>query len=351
MKVADAGRVVMAGFDGAWIDEHVREALKLGVAGFILFRRNIESPAQTRELIAEIRALAGDRRLLFAVDQEGGRVARLPEPATQWPPMRVLGRIAEEDLARRFGAAVGAELRAIGFDIDFAPVVDVDTNPANPVIGDRSFGRDPDLVGRLGAAVVAGLQDAGVWAGAKHFPGHGDTELDSHLELPFVPHDRRRLDSVELPPFAAAVRAGVAALMTAHVVVEVLDPERPATMSPPILRILREELDFSGVIVSDDLEMKAITDHFGVGEAAVAAAKAGADLMLVCHSLERQEEAVRALYDAHLAGALPPLRLDEMQRRLHDTMTRFPKPESGDLMVVGCEEHQALRERILQCGA
>ena len=346
MRSETAGQVVMAGFDGPVVDEQVREALKLGVAGFILFSRNIENPEQTAELIAEIRSLAAGRRLLFAVDQEGGRVARLKAPATVWPPMRVLGRTGRPDLAERFGRLIGRELAALGFDLDFAPVVDVDSNPANPVIGDRSFGADPRVVAEMGAAVIRGLQAAGVWACAKHFPGHGDTDLDSHTHLPAVPHDRRRLEEVELPPFRAAVAAGVAAVMTAHLVVETIDAGQPATLSPRVLSILRNELGFTGVIVTDDLEMKAIADRYPMGEAAVAAAAAGADLVLVCHRLDRLEEVVRGLYDAHLNDRLPPLRLHEMRERLQRTMMRFPEPTRRQPKIVGCDEHQAFAREI-----
>jgi len=351
MKITDVGRVLWAGFDGPAVDEHVRELLKLGAGGFILYARNIESPAQTRELIAEIRAFASDRRLLFSVDQEGGRVARLRAPCTVWPAMRALGNTGDAQLAREFGEAVGRELRAIGFDIDFAPVVDVDTNPANPVIGDRSFGREAQLVSRLGGAVIAGLQDAGVWACAKHFPGHGDTDTDSHTALPVVAHERRRLNETELPPFRAAIEAGVAATMTAHIVVTNIDADVPATMSPRVLSILRDELRFEGVIVSDDLEMKAVSANFALGEAATAAARAGVDALLVCRQLGAQEEVVRALFDAHRSGKLPPLRLSDMQRRIERTADRFPPPQPGDLSVLGCDRHLRLAEEIARRGA
>jgi len=350
MKITDAGKVVMAGFAGTRVDEQVRELLKLGVSGFILFARNIESSEQTKELIAEIRSLAAGRRLLFAVDQEGGRVARLREPATIWPSMRMLGNTGDLDAAGQFGKALGFELAALGFDLDFAPVVDVDSNSDNPVIGDRSFGNNPQRVAEMGVAVITGLQNAGVAACAKHFPGHGDADKDSHRELPLIPHDRRRLDNVELPPFVAAVEAKVAAVMTAHILVEAIDAQWPATMSAKVLSILREDLAFDGVIVTDDLEMKAIADNYDVGEAAVRAAAAGADLMLACKDFHHQENVVRALFDGHMSGKLPPLRLDEMQRRLEKMALRFP-PTAGDLSVLGRDEHQQLAELIRSRGA
>jgi len=349
MHITDAGRVVIAGFDGTIAGEHVKEALKLGVGGFILFRRNIETPEQTVELIADIRSLAGKRRLLFAVDQEGGRVARFDEPWTIWPPMRALGKIGDATLARQFGQAVARELRAVGFDIDFAPVADVDSNPQNPVIGDRSFGADPKIVGRMVKAVIDGLQSEGVWACAKHFPGHGDTETDSHLELPVIRHKIKRLEQVEFPPFQAAIEAGVACIMTAHILVEAIDEKNPATLSMPALSMLRERFGFQGLIISDDLEMKAIAERYPLDQAAVRAAEAGADLLLVCHDLEMQERVIRGLYDARATGKLSALRLDEMHKRLERTMSRFSPPEKADLKVIGCEEHKRLARRIEDC--
>jgi len=346
MQISDAGGVTLVGFDGRQVNDHVREALKMGVGGFILFRRNLESAEQCAELIAEIRSLAGRRRLLFAVDQEGGRVERLSDFATRWPPMRALGVAGDRRLIEGFARALAREVRALGFDIDFAPVMDVDSNSANPVIGDRSFSHEAKRVAEVGRLVIETMQAEGVWACAKHFPGHGDTETDSHLELPRLPHDRRRLDAIELPPFQAAVDAGVAAVMTAHVVVEPLDEQTPATMSPRILSILREQMGFAGVIISDDLEMKAVEAYAPIHDAAVLAVRAGCDLLLVCHDLARQEMVIRALYDAHRRGDLPPLRLYEMHRRLAAVGQRFPLPTRGDLSVVGCEEHDELARGI-----
>lgn len=346
MQIPDAGRVTLVGFPGRQVNEHVREALKMGVAGFIFFKRNVESAEQCAELIAEIRGLAGKRRLLFAVDQEGGRVERLGDFATHWPPMRTLGALPDRRLLADFARALGREVRALGFDIDFAPVMDVDSNSANPVIGDRSFSREAKRVAEAGRVVIEAMQAEGVWACAKHFPGHGDTETDSHLELPRLPHDRRRLDEIELPPFRAAVEAGVAAVMTAHVIVEPLDERTPATMSPRLLSILREEMGFTGAIISDDLEMKAVAAYAPISEAAVRAARAGCDLLLVCHELTQQEAVVRGLYDAHQRGELPVLRLHEMHRRLQAVAQRFPAPGRGDWSLVGCEEHRDLARRI-----
>lgn len=341
MRRAAAGRALMVGFEGRQVNDQVREQLKFGVGGFILFRRNLESAEQTAELIAEIRALAPGRRLLLAVDEEGGRVSRLRSFGTMWPSMREGGRLDPETL-ERFGAALGTELAVLGFDLDFAPVADVDTRADNPVIGDRSFGGDAWHVAACAAAVVRGLQGAGVMACAKHFPGHGDTEVDSHHELPFVAHSRRRFDEVEFVPFHAVIEAGVAAVMTAHLVAADLDAKRAATMSSKVLGILRNEMGFGGVVFSDDLEMGAIADHYPTGEAAVLAAAAGCDMLLVCLEIAQQEAAFRALFD----GAVPDQRLREMNRRLDALAARFPEPQRGDLSRVGCDEHRVLAARL-----
>src|SRR5688572_12477476 len=289
-KVRRVGERMLVGFDGYTASPEVKRLIRdYGVGHVILFKRNVDGPEQVAELVRELQAVARDAGhalpLLVGVDQEGGRVARLPEPWTVWPPMRAVGRIGAEDIARKVGAALAAELSACGIRCNFAPDVDVDTNPRNPVIGDRSFGDDPDLVGRLGASLIRGLQDGGVAACAKHFPGHGDTEVDSHLDLPAVDHPRSRLDEVELPPFRKAIEAGVACIMTAHVMVRSLDDTLPATLSPRVIDgLLRKEMKYQGVIVSDDLEMQAVAKHWGVGPSAVKAAQAGCDLLPVCAS-------------------------------------------------------------------
>jgi beta-N-acetylhexosaminidase len=300
----------MVGFEGLEPSPDVRRLIReFGAGSVILFARNVDSPEQVAELVRELQAIARDAGhelpLLVAVDQEGGRVQRLRGPWTVWPAARALGRSGSEELARRTGAALAAELSACGILWDLAPVVDVDTNPLNPVIGDRSFGDDPALVARLGAALIQGLQDAGVGACAKHFPGHGDTALDSHLELPALDHSRSRLHDVELRPFRAAVAAGVASIMTAHVLVRELDDRLPATLSPRVVsELLRGELRYDGVVVADDLEMKAIAGRFKPGPAAVLAALAGCDVLPACKSPDVQVEAIEALVRAEQAGEI-----------------------------------------------
>jgi beta-N-acetylhexosaminidase len=240
-------------------------------------------------------AAPADAPLLTTMDQEGGTVQRVRAPATQWPPMLAhdgFAAPADVELAADVGAALGRELAALGVDVDFAPVLDIHTNPANPVIGERAFGRFADTVARRALAFARGLEAAGVLPCGKHFPGHGDTATDSHFELPRIDHAWSRLESVELAPFAQAARAGMPMIMTAHVVFAAIDPDQPATLSPRVIgEVLRKQLGFTGVVISDDLDMRAIVDHIGAAEAAVRAVRAGCDALLLCRDEVHQREA------------------------------------------------------------
>jgi beta-N-acetylhexosaminidase len=291
------GQLAFVGFQGTEVPRDLAALLAQGrVGGVVLFSRNIHAPAQLRELCDALhRAAPPELPPLLAIDQEGGRVQRLRAPWTEWPPMRRLGDRDEPEATRAFAEAVARELCDLRIHLDFAPVVDVDTNPQNPVIGDRSFGRDPARVIRHACAVVEGLQAGGVAACAKHFPGHGDTDTDSHLKLPRVRHDLHRLREVELAPFAAAAAAGVASIMTAHVVFEAVDRRRPATLSPEVMALLREELRYDGVVLSDDLEMKAVADHYRPEQMVQGGLEAGVDAFLVCSDAGLRDEVLRRL--------------------------------------------------------
>lgn len=291
------GNLLVVGFPGPSLDAGTARALaERRRAGVILFRRNVESVEAVHGLCREIVQAPGSEDGAFiAVDQEGGRVVRLPSPVVQLPPLRVLGELGDAALVQRAGAVLGSELSSIGFNVDFAPVLDVDSNPLNPVIGDRSFGRDPELVAALGLAFARGLQASFVLACGKHFPGHGDTDTDSHLALPTVRHARDRLDAVELVPFVQAART-IGALMTAHVVYDELDPGVPATHSRKIATdLLRHELHFDGLLFSDDLEMRAVAAHHSVEDSAVASVRAGCDVLLVCKDADLADRAHEAL--------------------------------------------------------
>jgi beta-N-acetylhexosaminidase len=355
--VRRVGQRFMVGFEGHTASADVKALLReFGVGHVVLFARNVAGPEQVAELVRELQSVARDasheRPLLVAVDQEGGRVARLREPWTLWPAARAVGRAGSEETARQMGAAIAEELSACGIRYDFAPCVDVDTNPKNPVIGDRSFGEDPELVGRLGVAMIRGLQEGGVAAAVKHFPGHGDTDLDSHLELPAVDHSRARLDDVELRPFRMAIAAGVASVMTSHILVREIDDARPATLSPPLIAgLLRKELGYGGVVVTDDLEMKAVAARWTPAQIAVLAAQAGCDLLALCRGHDAQVEAIEALVRACESGEIPFKDAEAAEARVRALKDRFlagyrdPDPRLAR-QAAGSGAHRALAEAI-----
>jgi beta-N-acetylhexosaminidase len=345
----DVAGLFCVGFEGTSPSPEVLELVRRGAYGIILFARNVVDAPQVAALVAELKRAAA-RPLLVSIDQEGGRVARLraKQGFTELPPMRAVGSTGDERLAFDVGALLGRELRAVGVDQDYAPVVDVDTNPANPVIGDRSFSRDPHDVARMGAALARGLQSAGVAACAKHFPGHGDTSQDSHKALPRLPHALERLRAVELVPFAALARAGVASVMTAHVVFDALDPRRPATLSAPVMRLLREECGYDGCVVSDDLEMSAVAEHFPLEEAVPAALGAGVDALLVCHKAEVQHRAIDLARRAVEDGTVSRERLAEARRRVGALLGwAGPPPDAASVAArLRTGEHLALAARV-----
>jgi beta-N-acetylhexosaminidase len=358
----DIGQLLIGCFPGTTIPAELRSlAREFGLGGVTLFRRNIEAPEQVAELTQDLQALAGELPLWVSIDQEGGRVARLRAPFTEWPPMATLGRSGDAALASRFGAALAAELRAVGVTLDYAPVLDVHTNPKNPVIGDRALSEDADAAGRLGAAIVRALQDNGIAACGKHFPGHGDTSVDSHLDLPIVEHPPDRLRRVEWIPFRAAIGADVAFIMTAHVLVPSLDDEQPATLSKTILEgCLRRELGFEGVILSDDLEMKALAQTHTVADAAVQAIAAGCDGVLVCrmvglidHSqdIDVQAQVLEALVHGVEDGRITYKRLEDAlarQRRAKERFLAAPVSTAPASLrqVVGCDAHRRIAEEM-----
>jgi beta-N-acetylhexosaminidase len=333
------------------------------VGATLLFKRNlpfVDSAQDICDLDALV-ALTGELHrsapdgtpALVAVDQEGGLVQRVRAPATLWPPMRAHDRLASGDVAtaEQVGLALGQELRVLGFDIDFAPVLDVHTNSANPVIGDRAFGTEPEVAARRALAFARGLERAGLLACGKHFPGHGDTATDSHKELPRIDHGWERLESVELLPFVRAAAANLPMIMTAHVVFAALDATRPATLSESVITgLLRGKLGFRGVIVSDDLDMKAIADHIGVGVAAVEAIRAGCDVLLLCkdpaHQALVEQTLIReAEADSELRRKIgeSAARVRAMKRAHADNQRLHPAPGRD---VIGSAEHRALSARL-----
>lgn len=293
--------------------------------GVCLFARNVSDRFQLADYVAELRSLAGDQ-LIVAVDQEGGGVVRVLD-LPYAPSAMALGAADDPALTRAVAAATARGLRSVGIDVDFAPVADVNSNPANPVIADRAFGGDPAHVARHVVAFVEGLQAEGVAATVKHFPGHGDASVDSHLALPKLELTFDELERRELVPFIAAFEAGVAAVMSAHIVLERIDPQYPATLSPTIIGgLLRDRLGFEGVVFSDALEMRAIADRWGGPESAVMALAAGVDMPAQVATLQVQEATVAAIDRAIAEGRLDPAKLAAAQRRLA-ALKRLSRPQ------------------------
>ena len=346
------GQIAIAGFAGHSIPQDLRLLAKeFDLGGIILFARNVEAPEQVADVSREAQALTSELPLWVSVDQEGGRVARLKAPFTVWPPMATLGRSGDEALAARFAGALAAELKAVGISLDYTPVLDVHTNPKNPVIGDRALADRAEDVARLGRTIIATLQEAGIAACGKHFPGHGDTSTDSHHELPLIEHPPDRIEAVELVPFRAAIDAGVASIMTAHILIPALDEKRPATLSPAIVDgLLKRKLGYGGLVLSDDLEMRAISGRYGIPEATVAAIAAGCDAVLMCGaSQEQQVAALEAVIRAAEEGTLPLKRLEDALARHRRVKERFlapvhPRPLAGPALraALGRDEHQAV---------
>ncbi len=338
------------GFDGLTAPTELLDRIaRSEVGGVMLFRPNIESPAQVASLVAALRQAGPPAApLVVSVDQEGGLVQRLRSPLTVWPDMGSVAAAGDVQRTRAVGRALGGELAALGIGWDFAPVLDVHTNPQNPVIGNRAFGSKVETVTDHALAFWRGLRDAGLLGCGKHFPGHGDTQTDSHLELPRVSHGDERLRSVELAPFAAAARAGIEALMTAHVLYPAWD-EVPATLSRRIARdILRGELGFAGMLVSDDLGMRAVADHFTVEDLVVESLLAGVDHFLVREPRERQVRAFEALVKAGEAKAEVRARIKESAERVSRFKAKLsvPMPVSAEALpaLLGTADNRSLAE-------
>jgi beta-N-acetylhexosaminidase len=346
------GQLAMAGFAGYSIPADLRLlAREFDLGGIILFARNVESPEQVADVAREAQSLVKELPLWVSVDQEGGRVARLRSPFTLWPPMRTLGRSGDERLVTRFARALATELKAVGINLDYTPVLDILTNPSNPAIGDRALAEQPADVARFGRLIIESLQEEGVAACGKHFPGHGDTSTDSHFELPLIEHPPDRLEAVEFVPFRAAVDARVAGIMTAHILVPALDERNPGTLSSTIVDgVLKKQLGFGGMVMTDDIEMKAISARYTTAQATVRAVAAGCDVVLMCGaSAEPQYEALEAIVHALEDGTLPLRRAEDALARHRRVKERFlapprPRPLEGPALrsLLGRDEHQAV---------
>ncbi|OYD09010.1 beta-N-acetylhexosaminidase [Paludifilum halophilum] len=365
------GQMFMVGFQNG--DQPAREVneqvqkliLEEHVGGIILFDRNVENPWQVAGLTRRLQQLSLTSSpgipLLISMDQEGGKIVRMREGVTVFPGNMAIGATRDSSLAYRAGRITGEELRAMGINMNLAPVLDVNNNAKNPIIGVRSFAGDPVLAARMATANLKGYRQGGVLTAVKHFPGHGDTTTDSHIDVPTVPHSLKRLEKVELVPFQKAIEQGVDAVMSAHITFPAIDdtPGLPGTLSKKVLTgLLREKMGYHGVIITDDMEMGAIVENFGADEAAVRAVKAGADMILVSHDLTRQRQSIRSVKKAVKKGDISEDRIDRSLRRilklkteklgeravLHQPKVEISQVDDG----VGTEEHQRQALRIAE---
>lgn len=315
------GQMVIVGIDGLEADQNTLEMIeKYHVGGFIFFKRNIEDINQAQKLlnaIKEVNKKENNIPLFLSIDEEGGKITRMPQDFRRLPTNERIGLVNDADLSHQVGRILGEELNIFGFNMDFAPVLDVNSNPQNPVIGERAFGADPTLVSKLGLATMKGLKEENIISVVKHFPGHGDTAVDSHIGLPKVEHDLKRLESFELEPFNKAIQNDVDGIMIAHILLPQIDQNHPATLSKTIITdILRDQMKYTGVVITDDMTMGAITKNYEIGEAAIQSIKAGSDIILVCHEYKNQIRVINALTDAVKRGEISLDRVDESVYRI-----------------------------------
>ncbi|MDX8342658.1 beta-N-acetylhexosaminidase [Rossellomorea sp. YZS02] len=314
------GQMLVAGVNGTQMDEPTKNLIqKHKVGGFIFFSDHLTSPEQTVRFLNQLKEANTDNPLpmLLSVDQEGGNVTRLPGRISNFPTNQKIGNANDPDISYEVGTLLGQELKEFGFNLDFAPVLDVNSNPNNPIIGDRSFSADPDIVSELGIQTMKGIQSQGVISTIKHFPGHGDTSVDSHLALPVVNKSLQELEDMELIPFKRAIDDGADLIMVAHILLPRLDDTYPSSLSEKIVTdLLRNKLKYKGVVITDDMTMKAVADNFGMGESAVQAVKAGSDLVLIAHDAQKAVTAMEALKSAVQNGDISEERINESVKRI-----------------------------------
>jgi len=338
------GQMVIAGLNGYEIDENTRAMIEnYNIGGFILFSRNVENSGQLLALINSLKRTNSKNKvpLFISIDEEGGRISRMPEELAKIPSNKEIGKVNNSDLSYKIGGILAEELKLFGFNMDFAPVMDINSNPNNPVIGDRSFGTKAEVVTKLGIQTMKGIQAGGIIPVVKHFPGHGDTSVDSHAGLPVVDNDMNRLKSFELVPFSEAVKSGADAVMIAHILLKSIDPQNPASLSETIITdILRKQLGFNGVVISDDMTMGAIEKNYIVSDAAVKSINAGTDIVLVCHGYDKQVAVINALRSAYEAGIISRERIDESVYRILKLKNKYNLSDT-EINSVNVEEVNA----------
>ena len=314
------GQLVMVGFVGEELNDNIEKMLdNYYVGGVILFEENIKNTDQTLNLINSLKKINGKNNipLFIAADEEGGKVTRLSNIFGNMPSGKNIGELDNEDYSFEIGSLISYRLKSIGFNLDFAPVLDINSNPRNPIIGDRAYGSTKESVSKHGIQVMKGIQSNNIVPTIKHFPGHGDTYIDSHLDLPVVDKDLKELKSMELVPFREAINNGADMVMIGHILFPKIDKENPATFSKEIItNILRKNLNYDKVIITDDMAMGAITKNYNIGEAAIKSLKAGTDIILVCHDYENQVQVIEAIDKAIKSGELTESEIDEKVYRI-----------------------------------
>lgn len=323
MNVNNIGQFFIVGISGLSITDQEKEFIENNnIGGVILFSHNYSDPAQLAELVNEIQTLRDEYPLFISVDQEGGRVKRFKTHFTQFPPMLEVGEKDSPKLTFEVHKVLATELNACGVNVNFSPCCDIWTNEKNTVIGDRAFGREPGIVERNISAAIRGLHTGNVLACAKHFPGHGDTSKDSHFDLPYVTKTIDELRNQELIPFQKASKSRAEFVMMAHLVVDAIDPQNPCTLSKKAYSLLRDELKYKKLIVTDDMVMKAISDHHTYAEAAVKALEAGADI-LIYRDLDTAKEAFMGVKEAVKTQKLKKVDLAEKEKRIFDCKKKY----------------------------
>ncbi|MBI3039120.1 glycoside hydrolase family 3 protein [bacterium] len=338
------GQLMVIGFQGTKpSDDFLEFVSEWGIGGIIFFARNIADPKELPKTISLLENASGGH-IFSAIDQEGGAVLRILQNGSLFPGAMALSATGDPSISGKVYRAIGMEMRSLGLNWNLAPVLDIN-DPSNPGIGIRSFGDSPRVVAEFGLEAIKGLKESGVFACAKHFPGKGSAKVDSHLTLPIIPYDKDRLFSVELVPFIEAIHAGVEAIMPAHVFFPAFEtkPNLPATLSSSVLTdLLRKTLGFKGMLITDDLEMGAITETFGVADAARSAFLAGADLLLICHDLEKQRLAAKTILEEVKSSSLGAFRLEESKHRIFEAREKNfsfkPPPVDLDSLVESNKE-------------
>ncbi|WP_347815201.1 beta-N-acetylhexosaminidase [Rossellomorea sp. DA94] len=341
------GQMLVAGVNGTQMDEPTKNLIqKHKVGGFIFFSDHLKGPEQTVQFLNQLKEANADNPLplLLSVDEEGGNVTRLPGRLEHFPTNQKIGNANDPDVSYEVGTTLGKGLKEFGFNLDFAPVLDVNSNPNNPIIGDRSFSPDPDIVSELGIQTMKGIQSQNILSSIKHFPGHGDTSVDSHLALPVVNKSLQELESLELIPFKRAIDDGADLVMVAHILLPELDDTYPSSLSEAIVTdLLRKKLNFKGVVITDDMTMKAVADNYGMGEAAVLSVKAGSDLILIAHDAQKAVTAMEALKSAVKNGEISEERIDESVKRIINLKQKYHLKDTQSGEVDLTELNQAIK--------